>query len=76
MTDTMRVSLSELNFRLGNLLPAGKAIRAVRPSQDGLSIECELGNSPDNRHTYRPHKKYPWFCGVCGYPEHERLKHR
>ena len=26
-------------------------------------------------HQYEPHFKFPWFCGHCGYPEHERLKH-
>lgn len=26
-------------------------------------------------HEYKPHRKYPWFCELCGYPEHERLKH-
>lgn len=26
-------------------------------------------------HVYQPHPRYPWFCGECGYPEHERLKH-
>lgn len=26
-------------------------------------------------HAYIPHRKYPWFCGHCGYPEHERLQH-
>ncbi len=68
----MRVSLSELNFRLGHLLPAGKEIKSV--VSDGLSIECELGDKPDTRHRYTPHKKYPWFC-ECGYPEHETLVH-
>ena len=33
------------------------------------------GTQPDPPHRYQPHKKYPWFCGECGYPEHERLKH-
>ena len=27
------------------------------------------------RHAYVPHRKYPWFCGECGYPPHEELKH-
>ena len=26
-------------------------------------------------HQFMPHPKYPWFCGECGYPEHEKLKH-
>lgn len=26
-------------------------------------------------HTYNPHRKWPWFCADCGYPEHEQLKH-
>lgn len=30
---------------------------------------------PDCRHTYKPNKRYPWFCGECGYSEHEALKH-
>lgn len=28
-----------------------------------------------HRHAYAPHRKYPWFCDLCGYPEHETLKH-
>lgn len=71
----MRVSLSELNFRLGHLLPAGKELKSVRPTPDGLSIECEIGDKPDTRHRCAPHKKYPWFCDVCGYAEHETLMH-
>ena len=27
------------------------------------------------QHAYCPHPKWPWFCGDCGYPEYERLKH-
>jgi ribosomal protein S27AE len=30
---------------------------------------------PDTRHHFQPHKKYPWFCGKCGYSPHERLMH-
>ncbi len=26
-------------------------------------------------HEFEPDKKYPWFCGHCGYPPHEALKH-
>lgn len=29
----------------------------------------------DDRHAYVPHRKWPWFCDRCGYPEHENLKH-
>ena len=31
--------------------------------------------TPPPLHAYKPHRKWPWFCGECGYPEHERLKH-
>lgn len=36
-----------------------------------------LGAPPPVRlvHDYRPHPKYPWFCDLCGYAEHEGLKH-
>ena len=27
------------------------------------------------RHKFVPHRKYPWFCGTCGYAPHEALKH-
>lgn len=27
------------------------------------------------KHAYVPDEEYPWFCGECGYPEHERLQH-
>lgn len=27
------------------------------------------------RHPFSPHRKYPWFCKHCGYPEWETLKH-
>lgn len=70
----LRVSLSELNFRLSHLLPAGKRITSVLGT-DGMSIECELGDKPDTRHPFKPNAKYSWFCGVCGYPEHEVLMH-
>jgi hypothetical protein len=30
---------------------------------------------PSGLHAYKPHRKYPWFCAVCGYAEHERLQH-
>ncbi len=27
------------------------------------------------KHKYKPHKKYPWFCSECGYPEYTDAKH-
>lgn len=33
------------------------------------------GVSYTQRHAYKPHRKHPWFCDVCGYPEHESLQH-
>jgi len=30
---------------------------------------------PDSRHRFVPDKKYPWFCGQCGYAPHEPLMH-
>jgi hypothetical protein len=27
------------------------------------------------KHKYKPHKKYPWFCSECGYPEYMEAKH-
>ena len=29
----------------------------------------------DKRHKYVPDRKFPWFCGKCGYAEHEALMH-
>ncbi len=29
----------------------------------------------DTRHRFVPARKYPWFCGVCGYAPHEALMH-
>lgn len=26
-------------------------------------------------HAFQPHPKYPWFCGLCGYPPHAELSH-
>lgn len=31
--------------------------------------------SPLSPHEYKAHKKYPWFCGECGYPPHDEVKH-
>ena len=30
---------------------------------------------PHRTHTFKPHRKYPWFCGICGYASHEVLMH-
>lgn len=30
---------------------------------------------PDPRHKFTPHRKFPWQCAGCGYPEHATLKH-
>lgn len=35
-----------------------------------------LPRAPEPRtHTFRPDRKYPWFCGVCGYGPDEPLQH-
>jgi hypothetical protein len=34
-----------------------------------------LPKSESLKHKYNAHKKYPWFCADCGYPEHELLMH-
>lgn len=26
-------------------------------------------------HAFKPARKYPWFCGICGYGPDERLQH-
>lgn len=31
--------------------------------------------APISPHEYKAHKKYPWFCGECGYPPHDEVKH-
>lgn len=31
--------------------------------------------APYRTHTFKPHRKYPWFCGVCGYGPDEPLQH-
>lgn len=39
--------------------------------------ECrqEVARTPMLKHAYVPHSDYPWFCDVCGYPEHEVMQH-
>lgn len=69
----MRVTLSDLTFRFGPILPPGKRVHSVSVNADG-SLELELADKPDDRHRYEPNKKYPWFC-TCGYAEHETLVH-
>lgn len=69
----MRVTLADLSFRLGPMLPAGKRVSRVSINQDG-SLELELADKPDTRHHFTPNPKYPWFC-TCGYAEHEPLMH-
>lgn len=27
------------------------------------------------RHAFVSHRKWPWFCDLCGYAPHEPLKH-
>ena len=65
----MRITFEELAFRLA----PGKVIKSVRV--DGRVLVCEVSDTPDQRHAFTPDKKYPWFCGACGYAEHEALKH-
>ena len=69
----MRVTLDDLSFRFGPVLPAGKRVNRVSVNADG-SLDLELEDKPDSRHKYTPHPKYPWFC-TCGYAEHETLVH-
>lgn len=41
-------------------------------------FKLRQGHTPETRparHAYVPHRKYPWFCSYCGYPEHETLQH-
>lgn len=37
------------------------------------SIPAAVSGPP--LHTFKPHRRYPWFCDRCGYPPHEPLKH-
>lgn len=36
---------------------------------------ARYSNVSELLHNYKPHRKYPWFCSECGYPESESLKH-
>lgn len=46
--------------------------RAMAAKDDAAKAEKP---TIDIRHKYQPHKKYPQFCGRCGYAEHEVLQH-
>lgn len=49
----------------------------VRAEKARSAQECrqEIARTPMLKHAYVPHSDYPWFCDVCGYPEHEVMQH-
>jgi hypothetical protein len=48
---------------------ASAALWRIEMRSPGRPIPAPL------RHAYELHKKYPWFCGHCGYAEHDPLQH-
>lgn len=41
-------------------------------------VSANIIPSPPSRlttHTFKPDRKYPWFCGACGYGPDEPLQH-
>lgn len=53
----------------GKIVAEFERLRAPRFGEAGYSPP------PQPTHDYEPHSRWPWFCGKCGYPEHERLMH-
>ncbi|TXN22076.1 hypothetical protein [Methylobacterium sp. WL19] len=57
-------------------LSVGEAMRAHDALAKFLKETAVPREAVDcGTHTYEPHKKYPQFCAVCGYPASERLMH-
>lgn len=63
----------ELNMADGYVMVDAEELKRLR------ALDAKYGWTerppPDTRHKYVPNRKYPWFCGKCGYAEHEKLKH-
>lgn len=52
-----------------------RAEEIYRAFRTALAFEPQAQAATDNRHSFVPNKKYPWFCAHCGYAPHELLKH-
>ena len=52
-----------------------RALRELMERREAESAQKTAARGSVSTHRYSPHRRYPWFCGECGYPEHERLKH-
>jgi hypothetical protein len=51
-----------------------EGVRAEK-ARSAQEYRQEVARTPMSKHAYVPHSDYPWFCDVCGYPEHEVMKH-
>lgn len=43
--------------------------------REQMNRDAASAASQPSPHEYKAHKKYPWFCGECGYPPHDEVKH-
>lgn len=63
------------------LLEIRNALRSDAPAYEQLNrIQKSLGmfqrkTEIDPRHKFQADKKYPWFCGQCGYPPEHDIMH-
>lgn len=75
-----RETLQRVKLRVATVLPPNLL---ETPLSDLLAHAYMLGVrdsvqqlAPDEApHRYKPHPRHPQFCAVCGYAEHERIKH-
>lgn len=51
--------------------------RAINEWLKAVIVAAKAAEAPpvDTRHKFIPDRKYPWFCGRCGYASHEALMH-
>lgn len=49
--------------------------QAQKDCQAAYKKSCGPKPPVDYRHYYVPDKRFPWFCGHCGYAKDEALKH-
>lgn len=69
--ERMQRALGEIRDIASGSATANSLPHIARIAEQAL----EPAATVDHRHPFKPHRKWPWFCGQCGYPAHENLKH-
>lgn len=70
--------LEFITLKAGDVDVATLPLHQIVHIAEELREEIERYRSehrPDTRHRFAPNKKYPWFCGHCGYPPEHPLMH-